>query len=146
MEATKKHRTSRFIQVGCTLLCTFYVFGIFNGLFLEGLHEVSHFWGPKTHQHSFFAGHEAVDYSSLEAMAGHSHEALEVLKTLLEANQPDDQQSTDDIQLQLDKHFVDEVGVVFQMFPIAIANEHWVRPNSFFSWSQGVTTPPPQHY
>lgn len=131
--------------MGCTLLCTFYVFGIFNGLLLEGMHEVSHFWGPKTHQHGFFADHEAVDYSSLEAMAGHSHEALEALKALLEANQPDDHQSSDEIQLKLDKHFVDDVGVVFQTFTKAIAYDHWVRPNSFFSWFEDVTTPPPQY-
>ncbi|WP_159076440.1 hypothetical protein [Flagellimonas amoyensis] len=131
--------------MGCALLCTFYVFGIFNSLLLEGMHEVSHFWGPKTHQHGFFAEHEAVDYSSLEAMAGHSHEALEALKALLEANQPDDQQSSDEIHLKLDKHFVDDVGIVFQMVPTAMANDHWVRPNSFFSWFQGVTTPPPQY-
>jgi len=77
-------------------MCMFYLLGLFNGLIVETLHEVSHVLAPKTHHHNFASDHEAIDYSSLEAMAGHSHEALEALKELLKANQPDEQESKND--------------------------------------------------
>ncbi|TXK07358.1 hypothetical protein [Flagellimonas aequoris] len=145
MKTTKTYRKSRFAQVGCALLCTFYAIGLFNGLVLEGLHEVSHFMGPKTHHHSFFAEQEEVDYSSLEAMAGHSHEALEALKELLQANQQDEQESQDTISFKFDKHFVERQDIVFGHILSTNTKTHWVYYNKTSVGYEGVTTPPPRH-
>nr|WP_297789170.1 hypothetical protein [uncultured Allomuricauda sp.] len=122
----------------------FYLLGLFNGLVLETLHEVSHILAPKTHHHNFASDHEAIDYSSLEAMAGHSHEALEALKELLEANQPDQQESKDEISLKLDKHFTEETSVSLELITSPIVDSNWPYQCLTSFWCQGVTTPPPQ--
>ena len=131
--------------MGCTAICLFYLLGLFNGLVLETLHEVSHIFAPKTHHHGFASDHEAIDYSSLEAMAGHSHEALEALKDLLEANQPDEQESKYDISLKLDKHFFEETRITSEIRMLTITDRNWVYQCITSFWSQSVTTPPPQH-
>jgi len=100
---------------------------------------------PKTHHHTFASDHETIDYSSLEAMAGHSHEALEALKDLLEANQQDEQKSKDDISLKLDKHFVEEIQIVPEINTLIDSNRLRTYQNITSFWCQGVTTPPPQH-
>jgi len=145
VKANKTHTKPRFIQMGCALLAMFYLFGLFNGLVLEALHEVSHLMSPKTHHHTFASDHETIDYSSLEAMAGHSHEALEALKDLLEANQQDEQKSKDDISLKLDKHFVEEIQIAPEINTLIDSNRLWAYQNITSFWCQGVTTPPPQH-
>ncbi|NDV17278.1 hypothetical protein GO009_14735 [Muricauda sp. TY007] len=131
--------------MGCAVMCMFYIVGLFNGLVLETLHEVSHVLAPKTHHHNFTSDHEAIDYSSLEAMAGHSHEALEALKQLLEANQSNEQESKDDISFKLDKHFVEETHVSTEIKTLPITERNWVYRSSTSFWDVGVTTPPPQH-
>tara|TARA_R110000751_G_scaffold62520_7_gene129348 strand:- start:212312 stop:212710 length:399 start_codon:yes stop_codon:yes gene_type:complete len=131
--------------MGCAAMCIFYLLGLFNGLVLETLHEVSHVLAPKNHHHNFASDHEAIDYSSLEAMAGHSHETLEALKELLEANQPDKQESKDEISLKLDKHFAEEPHVSTELYTSPVGKKHWAYQNTTFFWHQSVTTPPPQH-
>jgi len=123
----------------------FYLLGLFNGLVLETLHEVSHVLAPKTHHHNFASNHEAINYSSLEAMAGHSHEALEALKELLEANQPDEHESKDDISLNLDKHLAEETHVASQINISITSKSDWAYQNITSFWCQTVTIPPPQH-
>lgn len=127
------------------MMCLFYLLGLFNGLVLEALHEVSHVMAPKTHHHNFASDHEAIDYSSLEAMAGHSHEALEALKDLLEANQPDEHESKDNISLKLDKHIVEENQIASEINTSIISKSDWTYQRQTSFWCQGVTTPPPQH-
>ena len=127
------------------MMCMFYLLGLFNGLVLETLHEVSHILTPSTHHHNFVSDHEAVDYSSLEAMAGHSHEALEALKDLLDANQPDEQEPKDKISLKLDKHFVEETHLASEINFLAIAINNWAYQDKTFSCCHSVTTPPPQN-
>tara|TARA_B100000949_G_scaffold202641_1_gene191239 strand:+ start:15786 stop:16163 length:378 start_codon:yes stop_codon:yes gene_type:complete len=122
----------------------FYLLGLFNGMVLETLHEVSHVLAPKTHQHNFASDHQAIDYSSLEAMAGHSHEALEALKELLEANQSDEQESNDDISLKLDKHFIEGTHLSSEMKTLPVTERNWVYQSYTSFWHVGVTTPPPQ--
>lgn len=131
--------------MGCVSLCLFYLLGLFNGLVLEMLHEVSHIMSPETHQHGFMSDHHEMDYSSLEAMAGHSHEALEALKDLLEANQPDEQESKDGIGLKLDKHFVQEARSTSEVKTSSVSDSNWVYQCITSFWSQSVTTPPPRH-
>lgn len=145
MKTNKKYTKPRFIQTGCALTVMFYLLGLFNGLVLETLHEVSHVMAPKTHQHNFASDHEAIDYSSLEAMAGHSHEALEALKDLLEANQPDEQESKGDFSLKLDKHFIEETHITPEISTSIFSKSDWSYQNITSFWCQGVTTPPPQH-
>ncbi|MHA7832482.1 MAG: hypothetical protein ACX93O_15410 [Flagellimonas sp.] len=145
MKANKTHTKPRFIQIGCALLAMFYLFGLFNGLVLEALHEVSHLMSPKTHHHTFASDHEAIDYSSLEAMAGHSHEALEALKDLLQGNQSDEQESKDDISLKLDKHFGEETHIVPEISTSIIRKSDWAYQKKASFWHQGINTPPPQH-
>jgi len=123
----------------------FYLFGLFNGLVLEALHEVSHVMAPKTHHHNFASDHEAIDYSSLEAMAGHSHEALDALKDLLQASQPDEQESKDDISLKLNKHFIEETHISPEISLSIISKSDWAYQKKVSFWHQGVNTPPPQH-
>ncbi|MDF0716922.1 hypothetical protein PY092_12235 [Muricauda sp. 334s03] len=145
MKPKKTHTKSKFIRMGCAAMCLFYLLGLFNGLVLETLHEVSHVLAPKTHHHNFASDHEAIDYSSLEAMVGHSHEALEALKDLLEASQTDEQESKDDFTLKLDKHFVKEIRIASEIKTLPIGNGNWVYQCMTSFWSQSVTTPPPQH-
>lgn len=130
--------------MGCAVMCMFYLLGLFNGMVLETLHEVSHVLAPKTHQHNFASDHQAIDYSSLEAMAGHSHEALEALKELLEANQSDEQESNDDISLKLDKHFIEGTHLSSEMKTLPVTKRNWVYQSYTSFWHVGVTTPPPQ--
>lgn len=126
-------------------MCVFYLLGLFNSLVLETLHEAAHIWGPETHYHGFASDHDAIDYSSLEAMAGHSHEALEALKDLLEANRPDKQESKGDFSLQLDKHYAEKAKIALGIHMLAVGSKHWVYQNSTSFWCQRITTPPPQH-
>lgn len=144
MKPFKTNAKSKFIQAGCAAMCLFYLLGLFNGLVLETLHEVSHAFTTKTHHHTFASGHEAIDYSSLEAMAGHSHEALEALKELLEAHQSDEQESKDEISLKLDKHFAEETSVTSELTTIPLENREWVYQGRPSFWFQSITTPPPQ--
>ena len=130
--------------MGCAVMCMFYLLGLFNGMVLETLHEISHVLAPKTHQHNFASDHQAIDYSSLEAMAGHSHEALEALKELLEANQSDEQESNDDISLKLDKHFIEGTHLSSEMKTLPVTERNWVYQSYTSFWHVGVTTPPPQ--
>ena len=145
MKTNKTHAKSRFIQMGCTAMCMFYLLGLFNGLVLETLHEVSHILAPKSHHHNFTSGHEAIDYSSLEAMVGHSHEALEALKDLLVANQKDKQESKDDFSLKLDKHVVEETHVPSKIDTSIASKSDWAYQRKTSFWCEGVSTPPPQH-
>ncbi|RUA11224.1 MAG: hypothetical protein DSY83_16920 [Flavobacteriia bacterium] len=145
MKAKKTHTKTKCIRMGCAVMCLFYLLGLFNGLVLEALHEASHLFVPKTHHHSFASDHEAIDYSSLEAMAGHSHEALEALKDLLEANQPDEQGSKGGISLKLDKHFVQEARSTSEEKTLPVSDSNWVYQCITSFWSQSVTTPPPRH-
>lgn len=131
--------------MGCSAMCLFYLLGLFNGLVLETLHEVSHVLAPKTHHHNFVSDHEAIDYSSLEAMAGHSHETLEALKELLEANQPDEQESKNDVSLKLDKHLVEEPHISSEIYTSPLFKNHWACQSLISFWYRSVTTPPPQH-
>lgn len=126
-------------------MCVFYLIGLFNSLVLETLHEAAHIWAPETHYHGFASDHETIDYSSLNAMAGHSHEALEALKELLEANQPDKQESKGDFSLKLDKHLVEETHLTSEINLLAIAINNWAYQDKTFSWCHSVTTPPPQY-
>jgi hypothetical protein len=123
----------------------FYLIGLFNGFVLETLHEVSHMMAPKSHHHNFASDHKAIDYSSLEAMAGHSHEALEALKDLLEANPTDEQESKDDIILKLDKHFLEEIHIPSNGYASITSKSEWAYQNITSFWCQVVSTPPPQH-
>ncbi|MBO0331284.1 hypothetical protein [[Muricauda] lutisoli] len=126
-------------------MCLFYLLGLFNGLVLETLHEVSHIVSPETNHHHFATDREAIDYSSLEAMAGHSHEALEALKELLEAHQPDEQESKDGISFKLDKHVSEEISLQHEIGLLPVGNNNWAYQSITPFWCQNVTTPPPQH-
>lgn len=142
---------SLLIRASCITLCLFYLLGLFNGLVIEVLHEASHALDAGTHQHgneghhSFFANHQTVDYSSLEAMAGHSHEALETLKDLLEANQPDEQKSKDEVTFTLDKHFVEEARITSEINTLQVNDRNWAYQGITSFWSQSVITPPPKY-
>ncbi|GLU42846.1 hypothetical protein Musp01_04700 [Muricauda sp. NBRC 101325] len=125
-------------------MCLFYLLGLFNGLVLETLHELSHVLSSKTHQHGFASDHEEIDYSSLEAMAGHSHEALEAIKELLQANEPDEQESQDDINLKLDKHISEEISVNSKIVVETIRKGNWAYQNMTSFWCLSVDFPPPQ--
>ncbi|MFC4218898.1 hypothetical protein [Flagellimonas marina] len=144
MKTNRVLAKSRLIQMGCVAMCLFYLLGLFNGLVLETLHEVSHIIGPKTHHHSFTNDHEDIDYSSLEAMAGHSHEALEALKELLKVNEPDEQESKDDISLKLDKHLSDETTVDSKIITLPISYDNWAYQSMTSFWCLSVISPPPQ--
>ncbi|MDE3742632.1 hypothetical protein [Maribacter polysaccharolyticus] len=145
MKILKTYRISKLRQMGCTVLCIFYVLGLFNGLVMETLHGVSHIMGPKTHQHYFAFGHEAIDYAALEGMAGHSHEALEALKELLEANQPDEQESKGELSLKLDKHLVKDANCPLGTNIPIVRNNNWKNQSVNTIWHLGVSTPPPQN-
>ncbi|MEY8780282.1 hypothetical protein AB9K32_07625 [Allomuricauda sp. XS_ASV26] len=126
-------------------MCVFYLIGLFNSLVLETLHEAAHIWAPETHYHGFASDHETIDYSSLDAMAGHSHEALEALKELLVANQPDKQESKGDFSLKLDKHFFEDAQRTLKLHSWTVNRGHWAYIDLTSLWSQGITTPPPQY-
>lgn len=142
---------SRLTRASCLVLCLFYLVGLFNGLVIEVLHEASHALDAGTHQHgneehhSFFANHQTVDYSSLEAMAGHSHEALEALKDLLEANQPDEQKSKDEVLFTLDKHFSEETRITSVINALQVNDRNWAYQGITSFWRQSVITPPPKY-
>ncbi|MCK0160843.1 hypothetical protein [Allomuricauda sp. F6463D] len=145
MKTNKTHTKSRIIQTGCAVMCMFYLLGLFNGLVLETLHEVSHVLTPSTHHHNFASDHETTDYASLKAMAGHSHEGLEALKDLLKANHSDEQDSKDKISLTLDKHFVEKTHLTSEINFLVSAINNWAYQDKIFSWCHSVTTPPPQN-
>jgi hypothetical protein len=119
--------------------------GLFNGLVLESLHGVSHIWGAETHHHSFASDHGEIDYSSLEAMAGHSHETLEVLKELLLSSESDKQESKDEFSFKLDKHLADEAIITSEINTVPIGNRNWTYQHMTSFWCQNITTPPPQY-
>lgn len=144
MKPNETYAKARLIRIGCATMCLFYLLGLFNGLVLETLHEVSHVFAPKTHHHGFASEHETIDYSSLEAMAGHSHEALEALKDLLEANQSDEQDSNNDVSFKLDKHLVEEHHIYAEINASPVVKNHWAYQSLASFWFQSVTTPPPQ--
>ena len=123
----------------------FYLVGLFNGLILEALHEVSHVMTPNTHNHSFLSDHEAIDYSSLEAMAGHSHEELEILKDLLQVNQQDKGEPKVETSFKLDKHIVKETNVKFKINTSEDGNIHKIYQDVTPFWCPNVSTPPPQN-
>lgn len=145
VKATKTHKKSKFVRIGCTTMCLFYLLGLFNGLVLETLHEVSHVLSPKTHHHGFASDHEEIDYSSLEAMAGHSHEALEAIKELLQANEPDEQEPQDDINLKLDKHLSEEISIDSRIVALPNRDGNWAYQNITSFWCLSVNSPPPQN-
>ena len=78
-------------------------------------------------------------------MAGHSHEALEALKELLQANQQDEQESQDTISFKFDKHFVENQDIVFEHILSTNTKTHWVYHNTTSIGYEDVTTPPPRH-
>ncbi len=145
MKKNKTFAKSKFSSIGCAAMCLFYLLGLFNGLVLETLHEVSHIISTETNHHHFASDHEAIDYSSLEAMAGHSHEALEALKELLEANQPDEQESKDGISFKLDKHVPEEISLQHKINWLPVSDNNWAYQSITPLCWQSVTTPPPQH-
>lgn len=143
---------SRLTRASCLALCLFYLLGLFNGLVIEVLHEASHALDAGTHQHggeghhSFFTDHQTIDYSSLEAMAGHSHETLEALKALLQATESEKQESKDEFSFKLDKHLVDEVIITSGINTVPIGNRNWAYQSMTSFWCQNITTPPPQYF
>lgn len=122
----------------------FYLLGIFNGLVLETLHEVSHILAPKTHSHSYAFGHEIVNYNSLKGMAGHSHDALKELKELLETNKKHKEESESIIDLKIDKHISEEPSVKNRYsFPFD-EKTRWNYHLGSFLWYPNIKTPPPK--
>ncbi|MDC6361588.1 MULTISPECIES: hypothetical protein [Flavobacteriaceae] len=152
LKSIPTYSKSRLTRASCLVLCLFYLVGLFNGLVIEVLHEASHALDAGTHQHgneehhSFFANHQTVDYSSLGAMAGHSHEALEALKDLLEANQPDEKESKDEILFKLDKHFSEETRITSEINTLQVNDRNWAYQGITSFWSLSVITPPPKYY
>ncbi|WP_421808094.1 hypothetical protein [Flagellimonas sp.] len=145
MESRNAHTEKGLVRIGCSLMCLFYLLGIFNGLVLETLHEVSHSWSEQSHHHSFTSDHKAIDYSSLEAMAGHSHEALEALKELLQDSPSDKQEKPENKNLKLDKHFTVASRTESNLQCLKAKNVCWVYQDGSLAWYQMVNTPPPQH-
>ena len=144
MKRSKTYRNPRLVQLGCAVLCMCYMLGLFNGFVLEVLHEASHMLAPKTHHHSFLADHEEVDYSSLEAMAGHSHEALEALKELLEANQEDDENSRAPFDFKFDKHLSADDNFEIKPTEILTTKNQWAYFSMKTKWCPNQHLPPPK--
>ena len=144
MESRNAHTEKGLVRIGCALMCLFYLLGLFNGLVLETLHEVSHSWSEQSHHHSFTSDHKAIDYSSLEAMAGHSHEALEALKELLQDSPSDKQEMPENKNLKLDKHFTVASSTESNLQDLIAKNVCWVLQDGALAWYQMVNTPPPQ--
>jgi hypothetical protein len=145
VESRNAHTEKGLVRIGCALMCLFYLLGLFNGLVLETLHEVSHSWSEQSHHHSFNSDHEAIDYTSLEAMAGHSHEALEALKELLQDSPSDKQEMPENKNLKLDKHFTVASRTESNLQWLKATNVCWVHQDGTPAWYQTVNTPPPQH-
>ena len=99
-----KYLQSQLLRKAGPVLCFFYLIGICNGLVLEILHETSHMVAPESHHHSFLDHHE-VEQTTLEALAGHSHETLQLLKDLLEVQTDDDRDQEQPFHFELDRHF-----------------------------------------
>lgn len=144
MKRIKVQTKSKLLPLGCFALCLFYLMGLFNGLVLETLHEVSHSWSEQSHHHSFTSDHKAIDYSSLEAMAGHSHEALEALKELLQHSPSDKQEMPENKNLKLDKHFTVASRTESNLQELEVKNVCWGYQDGALAWYQTVNTPPPQ--
>ncbi|MFN3137853.1 MAG: hypothetical protein ACE37L_09215 [Allomuricauda sp.] len=145
MESRNAHTEKGLVRIGCTLMCLFYILGLFNTVVLETLHEVSHALSPRTHHHNFTSDHKAIDYSSLEAMAGHSHEALEALKELLQHSPSDKQEKPENKNLKLDKHFTVASRTESNLQELEVKNVCWGYQDGSLAWYQTVNTPPPQH-
>ncbi|GAB4512059.1 MAG: hypothetical protein Tsb004_17360 [Allomuricauda sp.] len=126
-------------------MCLFYLLGLFNTVVLETLHEVSHSLSPRTHHHNFTSDHKAIDYSSLEAMAGHSHEALEALKELLQDSPSDKQEMPENKNIKLDKHFTVASRTESNLQELEVKNVCWGYQDGALARYQTVNTPPPQH-
>ncbi len=126
-------------------MCIFYFLGIFNGLVLETLHEVSHLFAPKTHSHSYAFGPEIVNYASLEGMAGHSHEALKELKELLEANKPSKKEDEIASKLKIDKHITKDFALKINHGFLVKRKTNWNYNLRSFLWYPSINIPPPQH-
>lgn len=126
-------------------MCIFYFVGIFNGLVLETIHEVSHIFAPKAHSHSYAFGHEIVNYSSLEGMAGHSHEALKELKELLEANKPGKKEDEVVSNLKIDKHITTGFSLKINRSFLVERKSNWNYNLQSFLCYPSINTPPPQH-
>lgn len=140
-----KIKRKGYIQLGCTLMCSFYLLGVFNGLVLEMLHEISHIVAPRTHSHTFVFGHEIVDYSSLEGMAGHSHEALKELKELLEANNPKEDDSKNTLLEKLDKHMSDKVALIASIGISVESRPSWHYQENYHFRYPKQEFPPPRY-
>ncbi len=108
------------------------------------MHEASHIFATTDHDHSFFTDHEEIDYSSLEAMAGHSHEALEALKELLEANQQSNQDSEAALNFQFDKHLSIIADFEVKVFSICTIKKQWVYIPLQPKWCPNSFLPPPK--
>ena len=144
VECTKEYAKSKLLRLGGGLMCIFYFLGIFNGLVMETLHEVSHMLAPKGHHHSYAFGHELPDYSSLEGMAGHSHKALEELKELLEANKQQKEDKKDADTEKLDKHFSGESKLMPATVLVENKQSNWCYIKRQHYRYIHISTPPPQ--
>lgn len=142
---SNKTKHKRYIQLGCILMCSFYLLGAFNGLILEMLHEISHIVAPKTHSHTFVFGHEIVDYSSLKGMAGHSHEALQELKDLLEANNPKKDDTKNTFSEKLDKHLTEKVTLKVPAGTSFESRTSWHYQGNYHFKYSNQESPPPQY-
>lgn len=138
------HKKSRLIRKGGQIVCICYLLGLFNGVFLEITHEVSHWLFPQT-QHHTFLDHSALDVATLQALAGHSHDTLQALEELLMAESNKDQSLDTTFQFELDKHIT-----VFREISYANSTHLLQKPPDTSAittsiWSCGVPTPPPQN-
>ena len=145
MRTNKAHHKKWYIRMVCTLMCMFYVLGLFQGPLMELFHEASHIFAPKTHHHNFSSDHVGVDYSSLEAMAGHSHEALEVLKVLLENNSQSEHDTGTTPDFKLNKHLPIAIDFVIQQTPIDNVKKQWAYLFGQSKWSPTQQLPPPKN-
>ena len=133
----------RLTQKAGPVLCLFYLIGICNGLVLEVLHETSHMVAPQSHHHSF-TDHRDADHATLKALAGHSHETLELLKDLLEVQTDDDQEQEQPFHFQLDRHVPEKSDLALNRFS-DIESAPPGMPISLTSlWADAIPTPPPQ--
>ena len=124
-------------------LCLFYLIGICNGLVLEVLHETSHLVSSQSHTHSFME-HRTADRATLEALAGHSHETLELLKDLLEAQSDGDQEQEQPFHFKLDRHVPEKTDIALYSYS-EIESAPPGRLISLTSlWAGAIPTPPPQ--
>jgi len=130
--------------MGCGLLCGLYLMGIFNALVLETLHGISHSLDSSAHHHSYMDGHG--QRSSLEAMSGHSHQALEELRELLQLDNNQDHGAPEGLDFQLDKHWLgprSPQGAFFDREAPTVTPSH---PLGDFLAYLEVSAPPPRQW